>query len=170
MDREKLSGNVKLVKIDDIDTDQIFHQSLLTIHNPEEIKPHIFGNLQGFERFGEENHQNKILIVGKNFGKGSTRQQAVTGFLSHGIKAIVGESFGPIYYNNAVNVGLLLIEAPGISAFTITEQDTIEIDFVNAVITNMNTGEKIDCNPVPNPVLDIINAGGLLELGKGADK
>ena len=115
MSVEKISGKVKLVRVDDIDTDQIFHQSLLTIHDPQEIKKYIFGNLEGFENFGKENHEDKIIVVGKNFGKGSTRQQAVTGFIVHKIKAIVGESFGPIYYSNAVNAGLLLVEVPDIT-------------------------------------------------------
>ena len=66
----KINGPVKVVRVDDIDTDNIFHASLLTIHEPEKVKPHIFGNLEGFKEFGSENHENKILIVGKNFGKG----------------------------------------------------------------------------------------------------
>jgi len=166
LSEEKINGQVKLVKVDDIDTDQIFHQSLLTIHDPEEIKPHIFGNLPGYQSLGKENSENKILIVGKNFGKGSTRQQAVTGFLAHKIKAIIGESFGPIYYSNAVNAGLLLIEAPGILEFKMDDNDNLEIDLVNAQISNENTGISMKCNLIPKPVLDIMRAGGLLELGK----
>jgi 3-isopropylmalate dehydratase small subunit len=162
----KISGKVKLVKVDDIDTDQIFHQSLLTIHDPQEIKPHIFGNLEGYKRFGEENHENKILVVGKNFGKGSTRQQAVTGFLAHKIKAIIGESFGPIYYSNAVNSGLLLVEAPDISEFLIDDFDTLEIDVEKSIIVNTNKEKEMKCNPIPKPALDIMEAGGLLKLGK----
>ena len=106
------------------------------------------------------------MVVGKNFGKGSTRQQAVTGFIAYKLLAIIGESFGPIYYSNAVNSGLLLIEAPGISKFPIGDQDTLEVDFVTSTITNKNTGDNLKCKPTPKPVLDIINAGGLLELGK----
>lgn len=165
MTEEIVRGKAKLVRIDDIDTDQIFHQSLLTIHKPEEIKPHIFGNLEGFENFGKEDNSNKILVVGKNFGKGSTRQQAVTGFLAHKIKAIVGESFGPIYYSNAVNEGLLLIEVPNLSGFKIESDDELEIDIGQSVIFNKTKGIKINCNRIPQPVLDIINAGGLLKLG-----
>ncbi|MFW9852080.1 MAG: 3-isopropylmalate dehydratase [Candidatus Thorarchaeota archaeon] len=166
MNIKKISGKAKLVNINDIDTDQIFHQSLLTIHNPQEIKPHIFGNLKGFENFGKENHEGEIVVVGKNFGKGSTRQQAVTGFLAHKIKAIVGESFGPIYYSNAVNSGLLLIEAPGISQLPIDNQDTLEINIEEAIITNLNKGKEVKCKTIPKPVLDIIEAGGLLKLGE----
>ncbi|NPD87213.1 MAG: 3-isopropylmalate dehydratase [Asgard group archaeon] len=165
MSVEKISGKSKLVKVDDIDTDQIFHQSLLTIHDPQEIKPHIFGNLEGYENFGKENHENKVLVVGKNFGKGSTRQQAVTGFLAHKIKAIIGESFGPIYYSNAVNAGLLLVEAPGILEFLIDDLDTLEIDVSNSIILNIDKRTKIKCNPIPKPALDIMKAGGLLKLG-----
>jgi 3-isopropylmalate/(R)-2-methylmalate dehydratase small subunit len=165
MSVEKISGKAKLVKVDDIDTDQIFHQSLLTLHDPQEIKPHIFGNLDGYENFGKENNENKILVVGKNFGKGSTRQQAVTGFLAHKIKAIIGESFGPIYYSNAVNAGLLLVEVPGISEFQLDDIDLLEIDVRQSIITNLTKGNEIKCIPIPKPALDIMEAGGLLKLG-----
>ena len=161
-----IQGQAKCVQVDDIDTDNIFHASLLTIHDPEKIKPHIFGNLPNYEKFGEENHENKILVVGKNFGKGSTRQQAVSGFLAHGIKVIIGESFGPIYYSNAVNAGLLLIEAPNISQFALDDGDELEIDIVNTKITNISKNDSIPCNNVPKPAIDIMEAGGLLELGR----
>ena len=166
MSKETIKAKAKLVIVDDVDTDQIFHQSLLTIHNPNEIKPHIFGNLEGYKSFGKEDNVGKILLVGKNFGKGSTRQQAVTGFLAHGIKAIIGESFGPIYYSNAVNSGLLLVEAPGISEFNVKEDDDLEIDITQSLIINQNNGETIKCVKIPQPVLDIIKAGGLLKLGE----
>ncbi len=165
MSKENISGDVTLVRVDDIDTDQIFHQSLLTIHNPEEIKPHIFGNLEGFENFGKEDNSNKILVVGKNFGKGSTRQQAVTGFLAHKIKAIIGESFGPIYYSNAVNAGLLLVEVPDIADFVIDVDDELEIDISQSVLLNKTKNAQMKCKKIPQPVLDIMNAGGLLKLG-----
>jgi 3-isopropylmalate/(R)-2-methylmalate dehydratase small subunit len=161
-----VKGQAKLVLVDDVDTDQIFHASLLTIHDPVKIKPYIFGNLPNFTDFGKENHTNEILIVGKNFGKGSTRQQAVTGFLAHNIYTIIGESFGPIYYGNAVNSGLLLIEVPNIRQFDVSDGDELEIDIQNSELINRTQEKKIQTNPIPKPVLDIINAGGLLELGK----
>ncbi|GAJ08067.1 unnamed protein product, partial [marine sediment metagenome] len=136
MSNEIIDGKARKVLIDDIDTDQIFHQSLLTIHDPEEIKPHIFGNLDGYRNFGKEDNTGKILVVGKNFGKGSTRQQAVTGFLAHKFKAIIGASFGPIYYSNAVNAGLLLVELPEIANFSIEENDELEIDITQSLLTN----------------------------------
>ena len=164
---ENIKGLARCVRIDDIDTDNIFHASLLTMHDPEKIKPHIFGNLPNFEGFGVEDNENKILIVGKNFGKGSTRQQAVTGFLAHKIKIIIGESFGPIYYSNAVNSGLLLVHVDGLSKFEIRDNDQIELEIEEAKLNNLTTNKSIDCQMIPTPVMDIIQAGGLLEFGKG---
>ncbi|MHA1668522.1 MAG: LeuD/DmdB family oxidoreductase small subunit [Candidatus Heimdallarchaeaceae archaeon] len=161
-----IKGKAKVITIDDIDTDQIFHQSLLTIHEPEEIKKHIFGNLEGYKDFGKENHENKILIVGRNFGKGSTRQQAVTGFLAHKIRAIISESFAPIYYSNAINAGLLLVEVPNISKTSIEDEDELEIEIHTAELYNRTKKSTMQIKPIPKPVLDIIEAGGLLELGK----
>lgn len=166
MSSKIIDGKARRVLIDDIDTDQIFHQSLLTIHDPEKIKPHIFGNLDGYRDFGKEDNAGKILIVGNNFGKGSTRQQAVTGFLAHRIKAIIGSSFGPIYYSNAVNSGLLLVEVPEIANFSIEENDELEIDVAQSLLTNKTQGTNIKCEKIPAPVLDIMKAGGLMSLGE----
>ncbi len=166
MSNEIIDGKARKVLVDDIDTDQIFHQSLLTIHDPEEIKPHIFGNLDGYRNFGKEDNTGKILIVGKNFGKGSTRQQAVTGFLAHKFKAIIGASFGPIYYSNAVNAGLLLVEVPEIANFSIEENDELEIDITQSLLTNKTQEINIKCEKIPIPVLDIMKAGGLMSLGE----
>ncbi|MCY3411364.1 MAG: 3-isopropylmalate dehydratase [Candidatus Heimdallarchaeota archaeon] len=165
MSESILTGKAKLVMVDDIDTDNIFHASLLTIHDPEEIKPHIFGNLEGFNSFGSENHEGQILFVGKNFGKGSTRQQAVTGFLAHKITTIIGESFGPIYYSNAVNAGLLLVEV-NLNRFMVDDDDEIEIDLDQSVIKNISKNHSIQCKPIPKPAIDIMRAGGLMELGR----
>ena len=166
MSTNNISGLAKCVRVDDIDTDNIFHASLLTIHDPDKIKPHIFGNLKNYEDFGKENNENKILIVGKNFGKGSTRQQAVTGFLAHKIQMIIGESFGPIYYSNAVNAGLLLVEINDFSNFEVNNDDQLELDILNKKLKNLTTNEVIECKIIPKPVIDIIQAGGLLEFGK----
>ncbi|MBA7572856.1 2,3-dimethylmalate dehydratase small subunit [subsurface metagenome] len=163
---DKIVAPAKLVRVDDIDTDNIFHASLLTIHDPEKIKPHIFGNLDGFKKFGEQDHTDKILVVGKNFGKGSTRQQAVTGFIAHGIRTIIGESFGPIYYANAVNAGLLLIEVPNLSEFEISDDDELEVDLHNSLIKDITRNTSIVCRNIPKPAIDIMKAGGLIELGK----
>ncbi|MFW9929310.1 MAG: 3-isopropylmalate dehydratase [Candidatus Thorarchaeota archaeon] len=161
-----IDGIAKIIKVDDVDTDNIFHASLLTIHDPLEIKKHIFGNLPGYENFPLEDHRREILFVGKNFGKGSTRQQAVTGFLAHDITFIIGKSFAPIYYTNAINEGLLLIRASEIDNLNLENGDKIKIDINNSKIYNKKSGNSISFEKIPKPVLDIVEAGGLLELGK----
>lgn len=161
-----IQGKASCVLVDDIDTDQIFHASLLTIHDPEKIKPYIFGNLKNYDQFGSKKHEGQILIVGKNFGKGSTRQQAVTGFIAHKFQAIVGESFGPIYYGNALNEGLLLIEAPDIKKYNFENGDDIKILIDRLILKNLTKNFEMPIKKVPQPLLDIREAGGLLELGK----
>ena len=161
-----IEGKVKIIDVDDVDTDNIFHASLLTIHKPEEIKKHIFGNLSGYEKFSQKDHNGEILFVGKNFGKGSTRQQAVTGFLAHNIKIIIGKSFAPIYYTNAINEGLLLIRAPLLNLSDFENGEQIIIDIGKSKIVHFSTQIEITFEKIPPPVIDIINAGGLLELGK----
>ncbi|MHA1259626.1 MAG: 3-isopropylmalate dehydratase, partial [Candidatus Heimdallarchaeaceae archaeon] len=95
-----------------------------------------------------------------------TRQQAVTGFLAHKIRAIVSESFAPIYYSNAINAGLLLVEVPNISKTSIEDEDELEIEIHTAELYNRTKKSTMQIKPIPKPVLDIIEAGGLLELGK----
>jgi 3-isopropylmalate/(R)-2-methylmalate dehydratase small subunit len=163
---ERIIGEIEVIGVDDIDTDQIFHASLLTIHDPEEIKAHIFGNLDDFKLFGHQDHEGKIITVGKNFGKGSTRQQAVTGFLAHGIQAIIGSSFSPIYYNNAINEGLLLIHAPDSTLDALKPGMHIEIRTQLGKVIDLGSKVEYSIEKVPMPVLEIIEAGGLLKLGK----
>lgn len=163
---EFIEGKARIIPVNDIDTDNIFHASLLTIHDPQEIKKHIFGNLPGYEDFSQENHYGEILIVGNNFGKGSTRQQAVTGLLAHGIKVIIGKSFAPIYYTNAINEGLLLIQTPEIDKISLKNGETLVLDLKNSILEQKSTAIPIKIEKIPQPVIDIINAGGLIELGK----
>ena len=95
--------------IHDIDTDQIFHNSHLAITNIEEMGRFAFGNLPGWEDFPQKVASGDIVIVGKNFGCGSSRQQAVDCFRTLGVRAIVAVSFGAIYRRNAINSGLRML-------------------------------------------------------------
>ncbi|MHA1984299.1 MAG: hypothetical protein ACW967_08080, partial [Candidatus Hodarchaeales archaeon] len=151
---DKVEGKAKIIDVDDIDTDNIFHASLLTIHDPQEIKKHIFGNLPEYEKFSKDDHNGEFLVVGRNFGKGSTRQQAVTGFLAHGIKIIIGKSFAPIYYTNAINEGLLLIQAPNIEELTLENGEKMVLDIKNSVLMQTSTGKTLKVEKVPQPVID----------------
>jgi len=97
-----------------IDTDMIFHNSYLTITDINEMGKYTFDNLEGWKDFAQKAQPGDIVITGPNFGCGSSRQQAVDGFRALGIQAIIAESFGAIYFRNAVNTGFALVRCPGI--------------------------------------------------------
>jgi len=154
-------------RIDDIDTDMIFHNAHLHITDPAEMAPHAFGNLPGWENFPQECSPGDILVVGRNFGCGSSRQQAVDCFTALGIRAIIGESFGAIYKRNALNSGWPLIEAPEIFASGIRSGQTIKINLENSTVENVTAGKKIEnVRPFSSVQKDIYLSGSLFALGK----
>ncbi|MHA1942003.1 MAG: LeuD/DmdB family oxidoreductase small subunit [Candidatus Hodarchaeales archaeon] len=156
--------------IDDIDTDMIFHNKHLYITNINEMGQFSFGNLPGWEEFPNLTSGNDFLIVGENFGAGSSRQQAVDCFRSLGVIAIIGESFGAIYKRNAINSGLPLIIAPKIMEAEIKTGDELNIDLTSGKISNNITKKLIQSvKPLSNVQLDIYQAGNLFEYGKSQE-
>jgi len=160
-------------KIDDIDTDQIFHNSHLHITDIDEMGRFAFGNLSGWENFPEEARKGDLLVVGENFGSGSSRQQAVDCFASLGISLIIGESFGSIYRRNAINSGLAILTCPGICGQDprgkpwVESGDELEADFYSGHILNTSKGTEIPRCEVPSGVqLEIYKAGGLFNYGR----
>jgi 3-isopropylmalate/(R)-2-methylmalate dehydratase small subunit len=157
--------------IDDIDTDQIFHNSHLAITDINEMGQHAFGNLEGWGDFPGKAEDGDILVVGKNFGAGSSRQQAVDCFRSLGIKAILGISFGSIYWRNAINSGMPVLIWPGAEEITskdlISSEELIEADFVSGKVTNSSRGIELPpIRPFSEVQLDIYRAGGLFAYAK----
>ncbi len=166
-----ISGRIWMVRdsegkrIDNIDTDMIFHNRFLYITDLKEMGKHAFSNLPGWEDFPQKAKPGDILVVGRNFGAGSSRQQAVDCFISLGISLIIGESFGAIYKRNVINSGLPLIEAPGIFDTELKNGDEIEV--------NLETGEIkkdgkliIRGKPMSKVAMDIYDHGGLMNLAK----
>ncbi len=156
--------------IDNIDTDMIFHNAHLAITDIAKMGPHSFGNLQGWEDFPKKAAKGDILILGKNFGAGSSRQQAVDCFIANGVQALVAESFGAIYKRNAINTGLPILSkegfagAPGQLAFA--NGDQVEIDLTRSTITNLTRKTTIQLDPFSKVQMDIYQAGGLFAYGK----
>lgn len=110
-----VEGRVWVIQKDNIDTDMIYHNRYLPITTISEMGQYTFGNLKGYERFAKEASKGDIVVVGKNFGCGSSRQQAVDCFKALGICVIVAESFGAIYERNAINSGMAILVADGIT-------------------------------------------------------
>ncbi|OIP29064.1 3-isopropylmalate dehydratase [bacterium CG2_30_54_10] len=171
-----LKGRVYLVAdksgrpIDNIDTDMIFHNAHLAITDLNEMGPHAFGNLQGFEDFSKKVKVGDILLLGKNFGAGSSRQQAVDCFIALGVQALVAESFGAIYKRNAINSGLPILAHEGFAgvpgAFNFASGDQVEINLEKSTISNLTRAVKIHLDPFGKVQMDIYNAGGLYSYGK----
>ena len=150
--------------IDDIDTDQIYHNAYLAITDPGEMRKYAFSNLAGWEDFPEKVRPGDILFVGENFGAGSSRQHAVDCFLALGIGAIVGKSFGAIYKRNAINSGLPLLEISEIPIKELMDLDEVVVDLETGEVRAPDGRLIARAKPMSEVALEIYRAGGLLRL------
>jgi 3-isopropylmalate/(R)-2-methylmalate dehydratase small subunit len=152
---------------DDIDTDMIFHNRYLHITDVGQMGQYAFDNLRGWEDFAQRAQPGDVVVAGKNFGAGSSRQQAVDCFRALGISAIVAESFGAIYKRNAINSGLPIIALPDLTAQA-GEFETggeLEVDLRTGHV--VLDGEKtFQAQPFSQVQMDIYQAGDLFAYGK----
>lgn len=153
--------------IDDIDTDMIFHNRHLHITELSEMGQFAFGNLEGWKDISNTVQKGDILIVGKNFGAGSSRQQAVDCFTALGVELIIGESFGAIYKRNAINSGMPLMTSSKIMDENLETGDKIEVNLETGKIVNLSKDNQLKSGiPLSKVQLDIYQAGSLFEYGK----
>jgi len=152
---------------DDVDTDMIFHNSHLHITDVEEMGQYALGNLEGWEDFAEKAQPGDIILAGKNFGAGSSRQQAVDCFRALGIGAIVAESFGAIYKRNAINSGFPIVSLPGLArmAGEFKNGDDLAVDFETGEVV-LNGEKTFQAQPFSLVQMDIYQAGNLFAYGK----
>ena len=143
----------------DIDTDTIIPGKRGTIPTIEEMKKYAFELLK--PEFGSTVQPGDILIAGTNFGCGSSREQAATVLSHNGVRCIIAKSFARIFYRNAINIGLPILECPAASE-AIAEGDTVSIDFDTGVITDETTGRTFQAAPFPPFIQNIIAKGGLM--------
>jgi 3-isopropylmalate/(R)-2-methylmalate dehydratase large subunit len=159
-----VEGKVWIIQKDDIDTDMIFHNRYLTITDIKEMGQYTFDNLPGFEDFAKKAKAGDIVLTAKNFGAGSSRQQAVDCFKSLGIQCILAESFGAIYERNAINAAfpILTYKPEDIKNLTLENGDIIRVDYVNGKVTNIRTNINVNIDRFYDVQLDIYKKGGLL--------
>ncbi len=157
-----LRGRVWVIKRDNIDTDMIFHNRYLAITDVKEMGKYTFDNLEGYEDFAKKAQKGDIVIAGKNFGSGSSRQQAVDCFVSLGIQAIIAESFGAIYERNAINAAFPVLICKNLPDEDIKTGDEIETDLTTGVIKIYRTGHIILAKPFSEVQYEIYKRGGLL--------
>jgi 3-isopropylmalate dehydratase small subunit len=159
-----IEGRIWLIKKDNIDTDMIFHNKYLSITDIKEMGQYTFDNLNGFEDFSKKAKPGDIIISGKNFGCGSSRQQAVDCFSSLGITAIVAESFGAIYERNAINAAFPIVTCPDLSGMDLSDGDIIRISLKTGTIENMRNNQTFSAEPFSEVQYTVYQNGGLLSL------
>ncbi len=159
-----VEGTVWIIPKDDIDTDMIFHNRYLTITDIKEMGQYAFDNLKGFEDFAKRANPGDIVITQKNFGAGSSRQQAVDCFLSLGVSCIVAESYGAIYERNAINAAMpiLTYDPELLAKAEVKHGDKVRIDFVTGELTNLTNQKHTLINRFYDAQLAIYKNGGLL--------
>jgi 3-isopropylmalate dehydratase small subunit len=156
-----IKGRVWVIRKDNIDTDMIFHNRHLTITDLSQMGQYTFGNLPGWEDFASKVRPGDVVVTGKNFGAGSSRQQAVDCFKSLGISLVIAESFGAIYERNAINAGLPILKA-ALANTDIQDGEEIEVDFKTGKIERLKTAEIIPGEPFSSVQMEIYQRGGLL--------
>jgi 3-isopropylmalate/(R)-2-methylmalate dehydratase small subunit len=176
MEKENFTGQIWVLAgedgllIEDIDTDQIYHNAFLHITELDKMGAYAFGNLEGWKDFPEKAKPGDMIVVGRNFGAGSSRQQAVDCFLALQISLIIAPSFGAIYFRNAVNSGLPVLKSSDVerlvSAGNLESGDQICVDVLSGECSNLTRNVSFGVSPMSRVQHDIFQAGGLFHYGK----
>ncbi len=165
MNDTTFKARVRLFKEDNIDTDLIYHNKYLHITDPSLMAKYLFIHFPGRENFVNTIRPNDVLVCGKNFGCGSSREHAVLALKYAGIKAVIAESFSRIFYRNAINNAFCIIQAQGILDIT-NEGDILKIDYEKGVLLNLTNNKKLCFEPLSGLELKILKAGGLINFVK----
>jgi 3-isopropylmalate/(R)-2-methylmalate dehydratase small subunit len=147
----------------DIDTDAIIPARYLNTSEPEELARHVMEDAD--KEFPGKVQSGDILVAGKNFGCGSSREHAPIAIKAAGIQAVIAKSFARIFYRNAFNIGLPIFESTEASE-KIKENDEVEIEANEGIIRNLITKEAYKANPIPPFMQELIDAGGLIAWTK----
>ena len=148
---------------DNVDTDVIIPARYLTTTEESELAKHALEDLD--PTFVERVSPGDIVVAGKNFGCGSSREHAPVAIKGTGAAGVVASSFARIFFRNAINTGLPIVTCPEAVA-AISEGDEVTIDAEAGIVRNATTGEEFKGEPLPDFVMDIVRAGGLVEWVK----
>ena len=149
---------------DNVDTDQIIPARYLNTSDPLELAQHVMEDSEHPE-FAKEHSEGDIIVAGKNFGSGSSREHAPIAIKFSGVPVVVAKSFARIFFRNAINIGLPIVEAPS-AVDEIREGDEIEVDLEKGVIRNLTNGKEYSATKFPEELQAILRAGGLMEYAK----
>ena len=144
---------------DNVDTDVIIPARYLNSSDPKELAQHCMEDIDA--EFVHKVQKGDIIVANKNFGCGSSREHAPIAIKAAGVSCVIAETFARIFYRNAINIGLPIIECPE-AVSGIKEGDEVEVDFDSGIITNKTTGASYKGQPFPEFMQKIIDCGGLV--------
>ena len=158
----------KVHKFDNhVDTDAVIPARYLNISNPKELAKHC---MEGIDKnFVKKVKKGDIIVTGENFGCGSSREHAPLAIKYAGISCVIAKSFARIFYRNAINIGLPILESTQTVANT-TRGQQLKINLKTGEIKNLNTGKSFKAKPFPEFILKIIKAGGLINYLRQKEK
>ena len=149
---------------DNVDTDQIIPARYLNTSDPYELAQHVMEDSE-HPNFAKEHKPGDIIVAGRNFGSGSSREHAPIAIKYAGVPVVVAKSFARIFFRNAINIGLPIAEAPE-AVDEINHGDEIEVDLESGTIKNLTTGKEYKATKFPEDLQAILKAGGLMEYAK----
>lgn len=159
--KDEYAGNV-LKLGDDINTDVIYPGKYILIYDPEEMRKHVFEGLG--EEYTQRIKPGDFVVAGRNFGCGSSREQGASSIKAAGVTAVIAESFGRIFFRNAINSGLLVFTCPE-AVRAIRDRNRISVNLKEGNIRTPD-GSFFRFPPIPDFLMDIIESGGLAAHGR----
>ena len=145
---------------DNVDTDVIIPARYLNTHDQKELAAHCMEDID--KDFVKKVKAGDIIVGGWNFGCGSSREHAPIAIKASGISCVIAKSFARIFYRNAINIGLAIIESESIAKSN-DDNDLLEVDFDKGIITNLTQNQSYQTQPFPPFIQEIINANGYLQ-------
>ena len=145
---------------DNVDTDVIIPARHLNTQDAKELASHCMEDID--KDFVKKVKDGDIIVGGYNFGCGSSREHAPIAIKAAGISCVIAKTFARIFYRNAINIGLAILECPEASE-KISDRDQVSVDFDTGVITNQTKNETYQAEPFPDFIKEIIRSGGLLK-------
>ena len=149
---------------DNVDTDVIIPARYLNTIDKKELASHCMEDID--KDFVKKVKAGDIMIAGSNFGCGSSREHAPVAIKASGISCVIAKNFARIFYRNAINIGLAILECPAASE-GIDAGDEVKVDFDTGIITNVTKNETYQAEPFPEFIKDMISKGGLMASIKG---
>ena len=149
---------------DNVDTDVIIPARYLNTPKAEELALHCMEDID--DTFVKRVNKGDVIVAGYNFGCGSSREHAPLVIKTCGCGCVIAKSFARIFYRNAINIGMPILECPE-AAEEIADGDEVSIDFTTGIITDITTGKTYKAEPFPPFIQSIIEKGGLLASLRG---